>query len=445
MPLDPFGHLYYNINMMITLKGQAVNAGSCKRVLATLLFFVMALGVYAQNYAPAGDSFYPYVSQLTAETRNNLARLTWVDSQDARGPVYIFRSTRPFAGVVPPEMRPTMVSYGTQAYVDESEGSGTVYYFVAASDAQGRRYDIFIPYTNTATAVFSPAAWGDASPAYQGTPQIKTPVPAPETKYLDDAAIANLSAGSQGEGVIITFAASGIAKKNVLYRSTQPILRVQDLLYSVIIQTGISSPFIDYPAPGASYYYALVFEDDISRGVLEIQPGKNATTTAVVIAAKPQENTPPIRAMPLPSLSVYKTSPSGDSFSGLPSPVAAPSKPIGNLEITRREQSAPLQTKRPRVFARDLEAPGGGEDSILRVIVQGPFAQREWPSAREKLLQFLSIPRSKASEARARFYLGQAYYFSGKNREALLEFLAVQSTYPNEANEWIEAVLATMK
>ncbi|MDR0475266.1 MAG: hypothetical protein LBH43_16540, partial [Treponema sp.] len=202
----------------------------------------------------------------------------------------------------------------------------------------------------------------------------------------------------------------------------------------------IGSPFIDYPAPGSSYYYALVFEDDISRGVLKIQPGRNATVEVAEIAGKAQGITPAIRAIPLPSLSVYKALPGSDFYSELPSPV--PPQAGGNAGTVRREQSAPSPLKRPRVFARDLEAPGGDEESILRTIVQGPFVRREWQGAREQLLRFLALSRSKALEARARFYLGQTYYYSGRNREALLEFLVVQSTYPDEASEWIEVVLA---
>jgi TolA-binding protein len=47
-------------------------------------------------------------------------------------------------------------------------------------------------------------------------------------------------------------------------------------------------------------------------------------------------------------------------------------------------------------------------------------------------------------EARARFYLGQSHYFSGSYREALIEFISVQSLYPVEANEWIQEILSRL-
>jgi hypothetical protein len=106
--------------------------------------------------------------------------------------------------------------------------------------------------------------------------------------------------------------------------------------------------------------------------------------------------------------------------------------------------SARLPQKTPRVFDQDLEPPAGGEEYALRSIVQGSFKNRDWPVCREEILQFLSLPRNAAAESRARFYLAQAYYFSGSYREALFEFLTVQSNYPDEAAEWIQAALAML-
>jgi TolA-binding protein len=96
------------------------------------------------------------------------------------------------------------------------------------------------------------------------------------------------------------------------------------------------------------------------------------------------------------------------------------------------------------VFVRDLETPAGGEDSALMRIVQSSFSKREWENARVDLLHFLSLPHSEDTEGRARFYLGQALYFTGSCREALIEFLSVQSRHPAEAKDWIEAALTEM-
>jgi len=60
------------------------------------------------------------------------------------------------------------------------------------------------------------------------------------------------------------------------------------------------------------------------------------------------------------------------------------------------------------------------------------------------LQHYLSLPRSKGVEARARFYLGQTLYFIGNYRGALFEFLSIKSIHPVEANMWIDSILAAM-
>ena len=102
--------------------------------------------------------------------------------------------------------------------------------------------------------------------------------------------------------------------------------------------------------------------------------------------------------------------------------------------------------KKPRVFARDMTAPEtGGEDYALSLIVRGPFAARNWESARDELVRFLALPRSAEAKARARFYMGQCSYFLRRPRESLFEFLSIQDKYPGEVREWIQASLDMLK
>ena len=407
-----------------------------KKYIAYLLVFMVVQGVFAQYIEPDTGFFSPFVSQLTAEIRNNLIRLSWSDSRDARGPVYIFRSPRPIDSTSLSIIRPVIIPHGTQYYVDETEGESVSYYFVAASDTNGQRYDIFIPYTNTIAASTFP--WQESA-AFPGQ-QYSQLTQAPE-RSTPEPDLSGINAYADGERAVVSFTTSGYMRNVVLYRNTQPIKRIQDLLSAVIIQTGNTSPLIDYPAPGFSYYYALLFEDDISRGTVDVQPGRNATINPVEIAGKSLIAAPELRSMPLPAMSVQKTSPEG-SYIQVPAPVT-PAAP--RLEEKPPEAvPAPLPLKRPRVFARDLEAPAGGEESILRNIVQGPITRREWQNARDQLIQYLTLPRSPVTQARARFYLGQSYYFTGQSREALIEFLFIQDRYPLEAAEWIEAALKAL-
>jgi hypothetical protein len=217
----------------------------------------------------------------------------------------------------------------------------------------------------------------------------------------------------------------------------------------VIVQSGITSPFTDYPVPGIPYYYAVIFEDELIRGNVGLFPGQNVTVQPVeILSGAGRAGLPgpeaPIRSMPLPMISVYNAVPGSDRYSETPS--AAPlgtgaAKAVGTIP---RARPSPPPQKKPRVFSRDMAPPEGGEESPLRVIVQGAFTKRDWQNARNELLRYLSLPRSAPSEARARFYLAQTYYFSGDNRGALIEFLMVQTQYPDEAQDWINAVLAAM-
>ena len=104
--------------------------------------------------------FAPFVSRLHGEVKDNLVRLSWVDSLDVRGPVYVYRSSRPFEGPEPSlSGNPIEIPYGVQFFVDEVESGEVLYYFVVASDAVGRKYNIPIIFTNT---VFIPVSAGRA-------------------------------------------------------------------------------------------------------------------------------------------------------------------------------------------------------------------------------------------------------------------------------------------
>jgi hypothetical protein len=397
--------------------------------------FILAAGegLGAQD---GNSGFSPFVSELRAEIRNNLVRLTWTDSRDAWGPVYVFRSARPFSGAVPSNIKPVELAYGSRSFIDETDGLETIYYFIAASDAQGQRYDIFIPQTNITMVSFSSA-------------KKDGPPPAPEPAFgagADDHAfepgISGITAMPDGEKVIITYH-SDFHQNAALYRSVHPIRQTQDLLNAVIVQASVSSPFVDYPAPGMTWFYAVIYEDDITGGKVGIYPGRNATIQGIGITGG-QAAARSIRSMPLPSMTVHNAAPVSDYFWSIPEPVPLRAETVKALESEPGIPLTPPPQKRPRVFARDLQPPAGGEESALMRIVQDIFARQEWDAARNELLYYLALPRSPETEVRARFYLGQTWYFTGRDREALAEFLLVQSLHAIEANEWISATLAAM-
>jgi len=394
------------------------------------LFLTVCAGIFAQS-----KDHIPYVTKIKVESRNNLIRLTWVDSPDARGPVYIFRSARPFSGSIPANIKPVVVRYGEQQYIDDADDMENLYYYVAASDTSGHRYDIILPRINSTS--LDPIQLQDTETAAEAE--------APSDATEPVQGISNLKASQDGERVIITFNMEGQRKNAILYRSMQPITRSQDLLNSVIVQSGIDSPFIDFPVPvpGLTWYYAVIYEDEIASGSMGIKPGVNATVSPVTVTSEqPTERT--LRPIPLPVLTLRNTVPDSHFITEIPGqmPLSVASSNI--LRDTKMPSKAPINLKRPRVFSVDLVAPTGGEESALFQIITEYFVTFKWEEARINLKHYLSLPRSKDIEVRARFYLGQTLYYTGKYRESLMEFLSIRPLHFAEANNWIDAVLSAM-
>ena len=394
-------------------------------------------GIAAQSTAAM-----PHVSDLKVESRNNLIRLSWVDSPDARGQVFIFRSARPFAGVVPANIRPVAVRYGQQYYVDDTDDLSNIHYFVAASDASGRRYDVILPRINNTSINF--AQIESTAPAIAETIiAIESAFPSSQNERSSQVqGISNLTAMQDGERVIITFDTSARQRNAILYRSMQPLRQPQDLLNAVIVRSGVISPFIDSPVPGVSWYYAVIYEDEISSGQMGIRPGVNAIAAPVTITAQDTfERT--LRPIPLPVLTLRNTMPEG-FLTEIPEKTPLSNESVRMLRGTRMPPKLPIVYKNPRVFAVDLEAPTSGEESALFQIITEHFVKFDWEKASVGLRHYLSLPRSRDIEVRARFYLGQSLYYTQKYREALMEFLSFRTLHPAEANSWIDAVLTAM-
>jgi len=387
--------------------------------------------------------FAPFVSRIRVAVKGDLVKLSWLDSPDARGFVAIFRQTGAFSASLAADAVPLAeVPYGAESYIDKPPSRGPWHYFIAATDEAGTRYDIVLPFGNaTGAPVALETATLPIAPLVRAEPVISA-----MTKFE------SITAKVQGDAVVISFAPDMKDRTALLYRSASPIAALSDLLDAVIVQaTSAASPFIDYPVPGIGYFYALVGENELKSGTVVVTPGKNATQRPVEIAAgryRIGRPGPPanIRSMPLPFISMEAIS--GTAVSALWRTAVSEGlssdaeKAVAAISARTREKR--IVPKKPRAFPLDLEAPVGGEEYALRSIVQGPFAARHWEDAVSQFSRFLSLTRTEASEARARFYLGQSYYFSGKKREALFEFLLAQTTFAADTREWIDAILGEL-
>jgi hypothetical protein len=358
------------------------------------------------------------------------------------------------------DIRPVEIPYGVRSFVDEIEGNQgtTIYYFVVSSDERGHLYDIPIIFSNTIsiqigaggaisqTFVPEPAVdvRHDIASTMRGPPP--APVPPAGTPAAAPEGISSLEAVVQGERVVITFN-PGTNRNITLYRRIRPISYTADLLGAVIVQTRISSPFIDHPVPGIPYFYALVSEDDLVRGTVVIAPGLNATMAPVQVPLEPGgSDLREIRAMPLPGISVWAAIPGMNAFTEIPPPMELSPQTLRALEDIPARPQGVTAIRNPRMFSRDMgTANVWSEEFALASIVQGSFAARNWEAASRELTAFLALPRSPEVTARARFYLGQCWYFLRRPREGLFEFLAIQDRHPVEAMEWIQASLNMIK
>jgi len=385
-----------------------------KRLWIIALFF--ALPCYGQDKGV----FAPFVTQLEAEIRNNLIRLSWKDSTDTQGPVFIYRSETPITGVSGLSF-PVEIPYGAQSYLDEAEKPGNLYYYVVASDQEGQKYTISIPYTNKVSITVSPENVG----VYGSSPSSPRPIL---------PGVEGLRAQVDGDRVILTFSGVDSARNPILYRSINPIRKPEDLLSALIIRQRVGSPYIDHPLPGISYYYAIVYEEEFLTGIISLRPGSNVTGAVEISVSRPYNP----RDIPLPGISL-STTPEQTRAPGELGPEAA------RIEDAIQRQSGRNKTQAEvEIFAEDLLAGGAGEIYQLRSIVQDYFNSRNWERAQEEFRRFLELPRLKRNRAKAQFYLGQVYYFQNKQREALYLFMEAKEVYPVETNYWIQTLLGEL-
>ena len=411
------------------------------RKMSSLLLIAFALGTGLGSQEMHETSSFresiPHVSGLQGEVRNNLLRLTWIDSPDMRGPVFIYSSLFPFDEAMSFTLgRPIMVHYGLESYIDEVDYSGIYYYLVVASDEHGRRNYVLYP-GNTISI--------EIAETIDLPARFPLPVPVPDTESVHG--ISSFTVMAESNRVIIDFRYYRIGNL-VLYRSTRPIRRAADLSFAVRIRNDAFPPFEDSPVPGIPYYYAIIPEDDLTRGTMIIRPGVNATINPVEI---PVENiflaeSTVVRTIPLLSITDTRINP--ELAARISAPVQELSteaeRLLANMTNTAgaRRPASPL--KETSIFSQELWDTAENSDSLLRAIIQGSFMNGQWETAADELKSYLFMSGSRDSQARAWFYLGQSHYFSGRPRDALLAFLSASQVFPDVSAAWVRACLTMM-
>ena len=206
---------------------------------------------------------------------------------------------------------------------------------------------------------------------------------------------------------------------------------------------------------GADYYYAVLARDEKGAVYDLLIPAANTTISPIALppAAADTDN---------PQILLSEDAPQAPQKE-----ITAPPRsgireqPLPTLRLFSQTESDPLAEKNTDDFSAGFETPRNftqkqaadilpqekidaestGDDYSLFAIVDAYVKTKNWKAAEKELIQFLQIHRTDETTARANFYLGQSYYFSGKYREALNCFQNARRLYPVQSKRWSTRVL----
>lgn len=193
-----------------------------------------------------------------------------------------------------------------------------------------------------------------------------------------------------------------------------------------------------------------VAETDQGELLLVILPGVNSTVNGVRVktpAAKkdiPEKtesakerlyNKNELRDKPLPFIDVLGTVNNPDPKISAASEEKV-LKLVGGKNVHRK--TAPLEVY---YFEEDLVSATGGDDYLLFEVLRTSFVNADYSTSIKTLEKFLAQKRSSSVTARATFYLGEAYYFTGDFKKAIDNFILLNDVYPSLSRKWIENAL----
>ncbi|HTO22849.1 MAG TPA: hypothetical protein VMQ10_10275 [Spirochaetia bacterium] len=404
----------------------------------------------ASPAAPAGAPSAPpaspetttvFVSRLKAEPVDYQVKLTWVDSPDLTGVCVIYRSSseitsQNLASATVVGMVPT----GTGSFIDSPPDRRGWYYAVLIRDKAGNLYTLVVPFRNKTSAPVSP----------QTT--------APEEQLAAQVSGIRAAPSAKGDSIEVSFSTTSRNRDLLLFWGPRPFGKPEDLL-SATKTTPLDPGTTRYVLPvlpGIDYWFAVLDAGLFKLGQAPLARGVNATAYPVQLQVTTSHGLPaptpsPRRGIPLPSLAIIRGVQSGQEIGGsdeaeLPRPMPVSDDTRAAIAALRKDlPGAPSPALKPQVLASDATPTPGSELARLQDIIQGPFQSADWPGAQGRLLDFLSLPRKHDLADRASFYLGQAYFFQGRTRDALMAFLDAQDTFYQESAPWIDACFQALE
>jgi len=399
-------------------------------ILFMVLLALTAFPTLAQENAEQ-EVFAPFVSRLKAVSQGSRILLTWRDAEDLKGTNLVYRHTEKIqADNLEQAELVARVPQGTQSCADYPPDTRPYYYAVLLEAEDGKQYRLFIPFRNvtlTATAAEE--------------------IGSPEELAAE---ISGLRARVDGEAVTIGYLSTQANRELLLYRSSRPLTQYTDLLGAVsyVVEPGLDT-VTDKPPAGLEYYYAVLDSELVKLGEVKLVAGRNATSEPVRIpiqeAARQEPASSPVRAVPLPFLSLERSVFSGEALGPrITYPDTRELSPAAEQAVSEilRGIVDPGPAKMSVVVLEiDRTEAQGGEDYVLKSIVRERLASGQYAAAEQELVDFLSVRRGPEPAARACFYLGQTRFFQGRYRQALLDFLGARGEYYAEADPWVDACL----
>jgi len=382
-----------------------------------------------------------FVSRLKAEPVDYQVKLTWVDSPDLTGVCVVYRSTseitsQNLAAATVVGTVPT----GTGSFIDSPPDRRGWYYAVLIRDKAGNLYSLVVPFRNKTSAPVSPLT------------------SAPEEQLAAQVSGIRAVPSANGDSIEVSFTTTNRNRDLLLFWGPRAFTKPEDLL-SATKTTPLDPGTTRYVLPvlpGIDYWFAVLDAGLFKLGQAPLARGANATAYPVQLQVTtshglPAPASPPRRGIPLPSLAIIRGVQTGEEIGGsdvaeLPRPSPVSDDTRAAIAALRKDlPGAPTTGLKPQVLASDATPTPGSELARLQDIVLGPFQAADWPDAQSRLLDFLSLPRKQDVADRASFYLGQVYFFQGRTRDALLEFLDSQDTLYQESTPWIDACFQALE
>jgi len=388
-----------------------------------MFFLLFTLSLSSQ--AVEGRKSFP--TRLSLRPTNSSIQIDWRLAETEVSGYHIYRSVVPVdplsfdkANLI------ASVPADTGSFEDFPPYDSVPYFYaVLAIDLQGEEQQLFIPFSNV---------------NLYGVNVLYT-----QQAVTESAVVSGIKVETAPPEVIIRFSADKTNRELLVYRNTSPIEGTSDLIRGTLIGRVSSGAgvFRDRPISGVSYYYAVLDSLNLLSGDVYLVSGINSTAAAVALPFRdrggpvlPSDFT--LRPRPLPYLSadqLYREN------NGQPVPVS----PVALSEDTKfrinkllfRLESRRDLVMMPLILEEDRREDLDGADQKLKTIVDEELLPGHWETAKTLLDNFTRLPQPAGVERRAHFYKGQASFFLGRYRTALVHFLFAEKYHHAESQPWI--------